>query len=221
LVEKSRHDCWILVLSGESLQRWFMERRIPCIISGSTYAGIKLPCVDQDYRATCRHATGRLIALGHRHLAFFNRRSRAAGDLESEAGFFEAVRASSYAKVEAQTVYHNDSRENIVQLIRQLFTTADPPTGLLVANSYCYLSVAGALARLGFNVPRDVSLISRDDDPFLAYADPEPTRYVITPGGLVRKFMFLLRPILEGGMVKPDPVRVVPRFIAGASCQAV
>jgi hypothetical protein len=33
--------------------------------------------------------------------------------------------------------------------------------------------------------------------------------------------MFLLRPILEGGTVKLDPVRVLPRFVDGASCRAI
>ena len=56
---------------------------------------------------------------------------------------------------------------------------------------------------------------------FLAYVDPEPTRYALNPGSLIRKFMFLLRPILEGGTVKLDPVRVLPRFVDGASCRAI
>jgi DNA-binding LacI/PurR family transcriptional regulator len=221
LVEKNRHDCWILMLSREPLQRWFVDRGIPCIVSGSVYAGIPLPSVDQDYRAACRHAAGKLIALGHRRLVFFNRRSRAAGDLESEAGFIEGVHSFSQGKARARTVYHNDSRENVVQLVQQLYSAPAPPTGLLVANSYCYLSVVSSLARLGYRIPADVSIISRDDDAFLSYVDPEPTRYAVHPGGLIRKFMFLLRPVLEGGTVKLDPVRVLPRFVDGASCRGI
>ena len=222
LVERHRHDCWILVLTREPLQRWFFNQKIPCIVSGSLYAGIQLPSVDQDYRASCRHAAGKLISLGHRRLAFFNRRSRAAGDLESEIGFSEGARqAVSEDAGWARTVYHNDSRESVVPLVERLYAAQDPPTGLLVANSYCYLSVTSALADLGYRVPADVSVISRDDDPFLAYVHPEPTRYAISPGALIRRYMLLLRPMLDGEKVKSGAHRVFPRFVSGASCQAV
>jgi len=221
LIEKNHHDCWIPLLSHEPLQKWFVKEKIPCVVSGSAYAGVVLPSVDLDYRAICRHAAGKLIALGHRRIVFFNRRSRAAGDLESEVGFAEGVHISSHPQIEARTVYHNDSRENITYLVDHLFGSSAPPTGLLIASSYCYLSVASALARRGFRIPADVSLISRDDDQFLSYVDPEPARYLNDVGIIVRKIMFLLRPILEGGSVKFDPVRIVPRFASGGSCQAV
>jgi DNA-binding LacI/PurR family transcriptional regulator len=220
LLRKNRHDCWLLMRSTESLQRWFMERGIPSLIAGSAYPGILLPSVGDDHRSICRHAANRLIALGHRRIAFLNRRPSGAPDRESDAGFAEAVRAAP-AKVEARTVYHNSSHKNAVQLIERLFAASAPPTGLLIVNSYCYLSVLSALARLGRRVPGDVSLISKDDDAFLAYMDPEPARYAIAPGALVHKSMVFLRSMLEGASIKPISVRLIPNFIAGASCRRV
>ena len=221
LVKKSRHDCWILYLSHEPLQRWFMKRGIPCVVSGSVYPGIRLPSVDLHYRAVCRHAAGKLIALGHRRLVFFNRHSRAAGDLESEAGFAEGVRASSHTGVDAQVVYHNDSRDTVTHLVQQLYAGPKPPTGLLIANSYCYLAVAGALARRGFRIPEDVSLICREDDSFLDYVEPAPAHYLDLPAAHVRKAMVLIRSQLEVGTASLEPVRISPRFIAGGSCRQV
>jgi len=220
LVENSRHDAWIPILSNEPFQRWFMKRRIPCVVIGSVYPGIGLPSVDMDNRAVGRHAAGRLIALGHRRLVFFNRRSPAAGDIACEEGFTEGVRSSPHAGIASQVVYHSDSRENIAHLVDHLFATPTHPTGLLIANSYCYLSVASALAGRGFKIPGDVSLICRDDDQFLSYLDPEPARYQEDLAVVARKIMLLLRPMLEGGDVRADPVRIFPRFTSGGSCQS-
>lgn len=218
LVEKTPHDCWILVLSHRPLQNWFMQRQLPCVVSGSIYSDVVLPSVDYDYRAVCRHAVGKLLALGHRRIVFLNRQLRAAGDLESEAGFAEGIRASSDEKIESRIVYHDDHLESVSNVIRQLFkSTMKPPTGLIVANPFSYLSAMTTLARCGFRVPDDVSLISRDDDPFLAYVDPVPARYIYDVTGLARKLMFMIRSLLDGGAAKRDAVRIVPHFSAGGS----
>ena len=215
LVETNSHDCWIVLLSNEPLQRWFMGRRLPCVVTGSVYPGITLPSIDEDYRAACRHAAGRLIALGHRHIAFLSRQSRAAGDLESEAGFREGL----HPNVRAKVVYHDDQSSTTVSLVKKLFSEPDPPTGMLVANSFCFVSVMTALAALRIRVPDDVSLISRDDDPFLAYVTPKPDLYRHDPVQFAHKLMLILRPMLLGEPVRPGPHRLVPKFVEGGSCR--
>jgi LacI family transcriptional regulator len=217
LVEKNHHDCWILMLSHYALQNWFMKQDLPCLICGSIYPGIRLHSVDYDYRAVCRHATGKLIALGHRRIVFLNRRLRAAGDLESEAGLLEGVRTSSQEHVEARVVYHDDNVESVSPLVKKLIAAPQAPTGIIVANSYCYLSVMSTLARARLRVPEDISLISRDDDPYLSYLDPEPARYIYDGAGLARKIMLQIRSLLKGGITKLDPVRLAARFVEGAS----
>jgi DNA-binding LacI/PurR family transcriptional regulator len=217
LVSKNRHDCWILVLSNEALQRWFMLRGIPCLVTGSVFPGIRLPSVDSDHRSICRHAVGKLISLGHRRIVFFNRDLRAAGDLESEDGFLQGARASSHSDVKAWVVYHDDNRESVGNLITKLLAVPEPPTGLIIANSYCYLSVMSTLARRGYRVPEDFSLISREDDAFLAYMDPEPARYLNPSSRHARKVMTMIRPLLEGGIPNLEPVRLTPQFAPGGS----
>ena len=221
LVEQNHHDCWILLFSRKPLQSWFAEQKLPCVVSGSTHPGIRLPSVDWDNRATCRHAAGTLIGLGHRRLAFFNRASRAGGDLESEQGFKEACQQTRSLGVVGSVVYHEDERESVVRLVDNLFSCAQPPTGILVANSHCYLSVGSALARRGLRIPQDISLISRDDDFFLGYIEPDPARYLADPSIWVHKIMHALRRLLEGREAKLQPIRIMPRFISGHSLQEI
>jgi len=217
LVKQYHHDCWVLFMSSEPMQSWFMQRRLPCIVSGPVYKGIRLPSVGINYRAICRHAVGKLIALGHRRLVFLNRGIRNAGDLESEDGFWEGVRASAHEDIEAGIVYHDDGPESVRNIVDQLFNVRHPPTGLIIANTLCYLTVVNLLERRGYRVPQDISLISRDNDRFLSFIQPEATRYLNATNALVRKTMSMLRSILENGTVSLTPVRVIPRFVAGGS----
>jgi LacI family transcriptional regulator len=88
---------------------------------------------------------------------------------------------------------------------------------LVVPNAFHCLTVISGLALLGWKVPEQVSVISRDEDPFLAFLVPEPARYVASPQALARS---LLHPVMDllGGHA---PVRrvawLMPQFVRGAS----
>jgi DNA-binding LacI/PurR family transcriptional regulator len=217
LVKHTVHNCWILILSHHPLQQWFEKRGFPCLTLGSTYPDINLPSVGYDNRAICRHAVGTLIAMGHRRIAFFNRRQGAAGDLHGEAGFFEGVRSSPHPDVDARVVYHDDNQKSVDNLVRKVFAGPRQPTVIFVANAYCYLSVMSTLGGRGLRIPEDVSLIARDDEPFLAYIDPEPARYVYDGRSFARKMMLLIRRFLEGNIPKCEPIWLMARFTAGKS----
>ena len=174
LVERNPHDCWVLLLSNRPLQKWFMERGLPCIVGGSVYSEIELPSVDFDFRAVCRHATGKLLALGHQRIVFFNRELRGAGDLESEAGFQEAIKASSHKKLDARIVYHSDQMATVAQLIRHMYSgTGHSPTRsarrqffqLSLGDEYLgRLRIAGALrCQFDFARRRSVSFPPQSD----------------------------------------------------------
>ena len=99
---------------------------------------------------------------------------------------------------------------------------ATRPTALAVPNPYCCLAVMSGLAQLGWRVPEQVSLISRDDDPFLAYLVPEVARYVVSPRAFVRCLLPQVLELLPGGVVSSRrAVRLMPQFVRGASIGAV
>src|SRR5262249_5610720 len=58
LVKEFPVAAWVLFLSTEPMQRWFAARQLPCVITGSCFPGLRLPSVDVDLRAVCRHAAG-------------------------------------------------------------------------------------------------------------------------------------------------------------------
>jgi LacI family transcriptional regulator len=217
LVSQHPHGCWILILSNETTQRWFERNAVPCIVAGSVYEGVTLPFCDLDHRAVCRHAAGLLMSLGHRKVALLLRKSRRAGDLETEAGFVEGVRQSPHGDAEAVVAYHDATVASICNAVKRLMEQDPPPTALLVANAYHYLTVSGRLAQMGWKVPQDVSILSRDEDPFLPFVLPDPARYSASPHVMAKNLLRPVMELLEGGVIIHGSILIMPAFQRGES----
>lgn len=220
LVSQHPHGCWVLALSNESTQRWFERSGFPCVVAGTVYPGLNLPFRDLDHRAICRHAAGVMLGLGHRKVGLLLQKSRRAGDLESEAGFREGVRSSPHADAEVSVSYHDATVGSIRTALRRLMDQRPPPTALLVANAYHYLTVVSLLAQSGVRVPAEVSVVSRDEDPFLSFLVPTPARYVASPRTMAKALLRPVLEILEGGVVTHRTIRIMPDFIRGETLVA-
>ncbi|MES2694421.1 MAG: substrate-binding domain-containing protein [Verrucomicrobiota bacterium] len=221
LVARNPHGCWLLMLATESLQRWFAKNRVPCIVAGSTYPGLDLPSRDLDHRASCRHAAGALLSLGHRRLAMLTVKTRRAGDLESEAGFLEGVKQSRHAGAEALVIYHDETVAGIAQATRRVLKLNPRPTALMVVHPYHYLAVVSRLAQSGVRVPEDISIVSRDDDLFLGYLSPVPARYAVNPHTMAKSLLRPVLELLEGSAITQRTGRIMPEFVRGESVVAV
>jgi Transcriptional regulators len=217
LTQQNPHGCWVLILSNEKTQRWFEQHRVPCIVAGSVYPGIDLPFRDIDHRAMCRHAAGVMLAAGHRKIALVIQRSRRAGDVASETGFLEGVRQSSHPDATAVICPHDATVSGISNALRRLMDQRPAPTALLVANPNHYLTIVSRLVQMGRRVPEDVSVVSRDEDPFLSYLVPTPTRYVTNAHAVAKSLLRPLIELLEGGAVTHRAVRIMPNFVRGES----
>ncbi len=220
LVARNPHGCWVLMLAGEHVQRWFGKNAIPCVVAGSTHPGVDLPFRDLDHRAMCRHAAGVLLGLGHRRLALLTQKSRRAGDLASEAGFVEGVRQSRHPEADAMVIYHEESVSGIAQAVRRILKLQPAPTALLIVHPHTYLAVASRLAQSGVRVPAAISLISRDDDPFLSFIVPVAARYVIAPHLMAKSVVRPVLELLEGNPVTQRGSLIMPEFVRGESIAA-
>src|ERR1043166_5340529 len=110
LTHQTHAACWILVHSTAPVQRWFWQRKIPCLLSGAAHKDIDLPSIATNHRAVCRHAVGVFLRHGHRRIALFAPRSNLAGNLASEQGFREGCQSGSRT-IDRPLVVHHDSTE--------------------------------------------------------------------------------------------------------------
>ncbi|WP_438481332.1 substrate-binding domain-containing protein [Oleiharenicola lentus] len=217
LVAEHPHDCWLLVLASEEVKSWFYANGIKCVVSGSCSPETDLPFVDLDYRALSRHAAGQMIAAGHRRLAFFMERSNRAGIIGSQKGFLEGVSMASSRGATGEVVQHQRSSASIIKALTRMFGHDRPPTAILVTNPNHYLMTLTYLQHRGLLVPRDVSLVCTDDDPFLSFVHPQPSRYAFNAHTFARHLFRLLMLTVEGEVIAKKDVRIMPSYVKGAT----
>lgn len=217
LVRQSRATCWVLLSASAETQRWFLAKRIPTILSGSRYADIKLPCIDLDFRAICRHAGQVLLKLGHRQAALITPKSGLAGDLSSEQGFREAFQHLELNEGLPRIVHHDETVEGIQRLLDTLMKIRPAPTAFLVSRATHTLTVFGHLFHSGFHVPREVSLISRDHEEFLSHVAPSIARYVVDWNAYGRRLARAILQLARAGTLAPRETLIFPHFVKGLS----
>ena len=216
LIESHPARCWLLARSHHALQRWFEQSGLPCLIAGSTHVGIDLPSVDIDHRALCRHAATTFLRQGHRRLALFLEKAGHGGDDDSERGFREGL--ASHEAAEPPLICRPAKGPTAIATeLRRLRGLASPPTGYLLSNSFSYLTVLSHLAQEGRRVPQDVSLISRDEEPFLSHLQPAPTRYSTHPAKFATAVNQAIKRVLEHSTPRRFDVRIMPDCVKGGS----
>jgi DNA-binding LacI/PurR family transcriptional regulator len=89
------------------------------------------------------------------------------------------------------------------------------PTAFLVARSMHALTVVSHLLRQGHRLPRDLAVVSRDDDTFLDHLVPKVTRYAANPARFARQLSKLVLEVAQTGRARPKPMRLMPDLVRG------
>jgi LacI family transcriptional regulator len=210
--------CWLIARSNRALQEWFAANGVPAIVTGSAHPGVRLPSVDIDHRALCRHSAALFLRHGHRRLALFLEAGGHAGDAESAAGFSEGV-ASAPDAPEPLVCMPERTPASIIRESKRLLARPDRPTGWLVSNSYSYLTVLSYFASIGLRVPHDISVVSRDEETFLRFMHPTPTYYSTKPTRYAQAVHQAIKRVLSG-VTDPFTIRIMPDLIPGSSVGA-
>jgi LacI family transcriptional regulator len=214
-------DCWVVAGSTETVQRWFQSSGAPCVLAGSCHAGIDLPNVDLDHAALGRHAAGVLLAAGHRRIALLLERPERAGDAQTREGFMLGVQAARERDAECIVAALPEEPAAIHAAVQRLLARGHPPSALFISHARDYLSVMCALARLRLRVPEEVSLLLRDDEPFLQALLPAPNRYAFPHQIFARRMGRLLAEVLAKEAPARRHVSVLPTYVPGASVRTL
>lgn len=132
------------------------------------------PMVSIDDRKGSYEMTKLLIKLGHRKIAYISGGEIFASKLRYN-GFLDALRDAGISR-RAEYEALGDFTFRIGEVCgRKLLSLADRPTAILTGNDEMALGVMVAAARLGFNVPDDLSVAGYDDALFSTIVWPQLT----------------------------------------------
>lgn len=217
LTSKYPADGWILIYSNPINQSWFLERKIPVVIAGTAHEKLDLPDVDVDMFAACRHAANLLVQKGHRRLAMITEDPRLPGEKRCHDGFVEGSRLLGKTDVRITIWRSTSALPRVRHLAERLIKGPEPVTAVLVNNAYQYLALFSILTRMGVNIPGDMSLISRNDEYFFQFLEPEPTRYTCGPQARAKAVVSTLMRAIQGEHLSKRHFWLVPDFITGGT----
>ena len=213
LVSNHPTTVWLLMYSKEPTERWFVCKKLPCLVMGSSRPDIMLPSIDADHRAVCHHAGGVLLRKGHQQIALVLPQDVYGGDADSELGLKELVATSKDAQM--HVLRHDGSAEHICALMDEALCSKNAPTAFVVARAMHSLTVLVHLLNSGKRIPQDVAVISRDDDTFLEAVRPSVTRYANDAERYARRLSSAARQLAETGMLPANAIRLMPEFVPG------
>jgi DNA-binding LacI/PurR family transcriptional regulator len=212
-----RCDGLILVAPqpGNEVVQTLQERGTPLVLVGSTPWLSNVSSVDLDNFAVGSQAARRLIALNHRRLAYLRYGYEQISSVERGEGFFREARQAGIADEDVLSIavtHRNMAELDGENIVRQLLAMPDPPTGLFCWHDGLGLKVSNELARFGFRVPEQFSILSVDDAPEALEARPHLTS-VKNPLHEIgkRAAKMLIDKLVEGGDAA-EIVRFAPEW---------
>lgn len=203
---------WILHRSTYGMQHWFRKSGERCVLAGSPHEGVVLPHVEIDYTALSHHAAGRFLSRGHQRFAVLRPAERFAGDEESVAAFREALGDHDLLEIRCR-----HSPYGAADTVKAMMQDRPAPTALYVLHAEHCLSALTALQETGVSVPGKISLICRDDAPYLKWLSPEPSRYCYSAKLFATKLSRLVsRPPRKNPSIR-DSVLIMPTWRLGGT----
>ena len=213
LTGQQRHACWLLVGCGLATQRWFSEHGIAAVVSGTCDASLGLPFVCLDNHALGRHAGLTLLQHGHRRVGALLTHSNPG----LRTGLHDAMGPASGSEATLLAYEVDDTVASIARVVDRLMAATPRPSALFAAESNIYLTAFARLTQLRLRIPEDISLLCRDDEPYLASLLPIPARYSKNPHAYAKRLLTHILKVTNHEPILHPGIFVMPEFVTGAS----
>ncbi|WP_281906073.1 LacI family DNA-binding transcriptional regulator [Phytohabitans aurantiacus] len=169
-----------------------------------------LPCVVPDDQLAGRAAVTALLENGHRdRIAVIGRNRLKEDDPQVSLAATARLEGIRGALAEAGAAVHREVScpdwlpEHGYTAMRTLLRKPDRPTAVVCMNDRLAFGAYQAVAEAGLSVPRDVSVVSFDDDPIAAWLHPGLSTLALPHEAMGRRAVDL---VLDGGGAGPTLV---------------
>lgn len=178
-----------------------------------------LPMIDSDNFHGALLATGHLIGLGHRRIAFLAGRPGLQSAEERERGYREALETAGIS-FDPELIRIGGYREETADgAARELLTLPDRPTAVFAANDITAIRTMKVAVDLGLDVPTDLSVVGFDNVPESVLADPPLTTITQPLHEMGAEAFRLLLTLLRGEEPAQTHVRMPTELVVRRSTQ--
>ncbi len=151
------------------------QMRIPIVLLNNQHPSEFVHSVMIANTKASREATGYLIELGHRRIAYLGDRYGGQSDTERFAGYRRALEVAD-VPFRPELMVHGDGKpEGGMRAMAQLLALPQQPTAIFCYNDMTALGALRQIRTSGLRVPEDISLIGFDDLYIAQYTDPPLT----------------------------------------------
>nr|VXZ84635.1 HTH-type transcriptional repressor CytR [Klebsiella pneumoniae] len=154
------------------LLRKEVQRHERIVLLDEDIPGSKVPKVFADNVRGGRIATEKLIAAGHRHIAFVGGPDKLMSVRERYQGFCTAMEQAGLSWPPEWVMYGDYQREFGQQALRYLFSQQVRPTAVFAASDYLVLGLLDGLRASGLQAPEALSLVGFDDANYADFTQP-------------------------------------------------
>jgi LacI family transcriptional regulator len=153
-----------------------IDASIPVVLVSRTDAGRRLPSVVTDDEGGIQLAVEHLVSLGHRRIGHVAGPPDVSTGALRRAGFVASTARAGLSAREitietAQTYTRTAGRSAALRMLER----KAPPTAIVAANDLLAFGIYDALATLGLNCPKDVSVVGHNDMPYVDMLSPPLT----------------------------------------------
>ena len=160
---------------GQVSQDRLTRRRFPIVFIDRITPGFIGPAVITDNFSGAYQATRHLITLGHKRIATIVGRLEFSNGIDRLEGFRKALQEAGLLLHDEYVQQGDFQLESGYRCGMQLLKLPSPPTAIFSCSNKMTLGLMRAVSELGFNCPRDVSILGFDDFDWAANFSPRLT----------------------------------------------
>jgi DNA-binding LacI/PurR family transcriptional regulator len=216
LVDQHPSAAWLLYVVSEPMQRWFDQQGIRAFLYGTPFPGVKLPYLVSDWEAAAFHAGLQLVRQGHRVIGILEYQERFPGVLAVERGLQRALDTTSDGGRLA--IFKDEmTPASVARSLEAVFSLRERPTALVCTRANQLLTCLSWLGSRGIRFPAQVSLVSLNDDTWMADCVPPVCYYRANALVIARHLGEKVMELIATGHVARQSLRLQLEYMPGAS----
>jgi len=195
------------------LLRKEVQRHKNIVLLDEDIPGSKVPKVFIDNIQGGRIATEKLIAAGHRRIAFIGGPDKLMSVRERYQGFCSAMQQAGLSWPPEWVMFGDYHREFGQQALHHLFSYAEPPTAVFAASDYLVLGLLDGLRSCGLRAPDALSLVGFDDANYAEFTQPRISTIRQPAQELGRTAVNIMLRLLNGEKDIPSEIRLPVEWV--------